>query len=67
MDIATMSTLASHAQVKQQTSVQLQQQTMEYAQQEGEALEKMMNDAVNTQKVEHEAQPHLGGNVDFSA
>lgn len=67
MDIAAMSTAASQAQVQQQSSVQLQKQTMEQAQQDGEALNQMMEQSINTQKVEHEAQPHLGGNVDFSA
>ncbi|KAF0825137.1 YjfB family protein [Cytobacillus firmus] len=64
MDIALLSMALSQGQVQQQASLSVMKQAMDQAQQGADGLTKMMASA-DVAALEHAAQPHLGGNIDF--
>ncbi|MFD2679318.1 YjfB family protein [Bacillus seohaeanensis] len=64
MDIALMSMALSQGQVQQQASMSVMKMAMGNAEQQGEALQKLMGTADAT-AIQHAAQPHLGGNIDL--
>ncbi|MHC0038705.1 YjfB family protein [Pseudoneobacillus sp. C159] len=64
MDIALMSITLSQGQVQKQASMSVMKMAMGNAEQQGEAIQKLMstNEIV---RIQHAAQPHLGGNIDL--
>ena len=64
MDIALMSMALSRGQIQQQASMSVMKIAMGNAEQQGEALQKMLG-APNAAATQHAAEPHLGGNVDL--
>ncbi|GAE31625.1 YjfB family protein [Halalkalibacter hemicellulosilyticus] len=64
MDIALLSMGMSQNQVKQDVSLALMKKSLGTAEQQGEALQKLMSsgDVANLQQA---AQPHLGGTIDL--
>lgn len=54
----------SQGQVQQQASMSVMKMAMGNAEQQGEAIQKLMspNDVA---AIQHGAQPHLGGNIDL--
>jgi hypothetical protein len=64
MDIALMSMAISQGQVQQQASMSVMKMAMGNAEQQGEALQKLMS-AADATAIQHAAQPHLGGNIDL--
>ena len=63
MDIAAMSVVMNQAQVKQQASISVLKKAMGTADQNGNAIMKMMQTPIG----EHVAHPHLGKSVDVKA
>lgn len=63
MDVALLSMGMSQGQVRQEASVSLMKKSMNQAEKQGAALEKLMASA-DVQKMEQAAQPHLGGKID---
>ena len=64
MDIALMSMALSQGQVQQQASMSVMKQAMGNAEQQGEAVQKLMS-TTDATAIQHAAQPHLGGNIDL--
>ncbi|MCL7746703.1 YjfB family protein [Halalkalibacter alkaliphilus] len=64
MDIALMSMALSQGQVQQQASLSVMKKAMGNAEQQGEALQKLMSSG-DVQAIQQAAQPHLGGNIDL--
>ncbi|MFC3886539.1 putative motility protein [Bacillus songklensis] len=68
MDIALMSMALSQGQVQQQVqqqaSMSVMKMAMGNAEQQGEALQKLMG-TTDATAIQHAAQPHLGGNIDL--
>ena len=64
MDIALTSMALSQGQVQQQASISVMKQAMGNAEQQGEALQKLISTSDAT-AIQHAAQPHLGGNIDL--
>nr|WP_308302457.1 YjfB family protein [Peribacillus deserti] len=54
----------SQGQVQQQASMSVMKMAMGNAEQQGEALQKLMS-TNNIAAIQHAAQPHLGGNIDL--
>lgn len=65
MDIGLLSMAMSQNYVKQQASIALMKQTMDMAQEQSEALQKLMA-SIDVSAIQHAAQPHLGGNIDIT-
>lgn len=63
MDIAKMSIALSNAQVQQQASLSVAKMAMGSAEQQGEAVQKLLQtaDVTNQQQPAH---PYLGGSID---
>lgn len=61
MDIALLSMALSQSKVQQQASILVMKKTMGSAEEQGEALQKLMG----TTAIQRAAQPHLGGNIDL--
>lgn len=64
MDIAKMSIYMSQGYVQQQASIALMKNTLDMAQQQGQAMQELIQSADLT-GLQHAAQPHLGGNIDI--
>lgn len=64
MNIALMSMALSHGQVMQQASMSVMDMAMGNAQQQGEAIQKLIS-TNDVAAIQHAAQPHLGGNFDL--
>ncbi|GLB60186.1 YjfB family protein [Cytobacillus sp. NCCP-133] len=64
MDIALLSMALSQGQVQQQASLSVMKQAMDQTLQGADGLTKMMASA-DVAALQHIAQPHLGGNIDF--
>jgi hypothetical protein len=64
MDRALMSMALSQGQFQQQASMTVMKMAMGDAEQQGEALQKLMGTADAT-AIQYAAQPHLGGNIDL--
>jgi len=64
VDIALMSVALSQGQVQQQASMSVMKMAMGNAEQQGEEIQKLMSIA-NVAAIQHDAQPHLGGNIDL--
>ena len=64
MDIALMSMALSQGQVQQQASMSVMKMAMGNAEQQGEALQKLMS-TTDVAVIQHATQPHLGGNIDL--
>ncbi|MBG9544733.1 hypothetical protein ABE29_18810 [Cytobacillus firmus] len=64
MDIALMSIALNQSQVQQQASISVMKKAMDTAQGNAEFINQMMS-ASQVQELQHAAQPHLGGNIDF--
>jgi hypothetical protein len=64
VDIALMSMALSQGKVKQQASLSVMKMAMGNAEQQGEALQKLMG-TIDAKAIQHAAQPHLGGNIDL--
>jgi hypothetical protein len=60
-----MSMALNQGQVQQQASMSVMKMAMGNAEQQGEALQKLMSTADAT-AIQHAAQPHLSGNIDIS-
>ncbi|MDV2684286.1 YjfB family protein [Alkalihalophilus lindianensis] len=63
MDIALLSMAMNQGQVQQQASMAVMKKAMGNAEQQGEALQKLMSSADAT-AIQHAAQPHLGSSID---
>ena len=61
MNIPLLSIAMSQVKVQQQASISMMKHAMGNAEQQGEAIQKLMESA----DIEHQAQPHLGGNIDI--
>jgi hypothetical protein len=59
-----MSMALSQGQIQQQASMSVMKMAMGNAEQQGEALQKLMGNT-NEAAIQHAAQPHLGGNIDL--
>ena len=66
MDIALLSMALSQAQVQQQASISVMKKAMDQAEGNGDFINKMMRQE-NVKALQHETQPHLGGNIDIEA
>lgn len=64
MDIALMSRALSRGQVQQQASLSVMKMAMGNAEQKGEAIQKLLNSS-DIAKIQHAAEPHLGGKIDL--
>jgi len=64
MDIALMSMALSQSQVQQQASMSVMKMAMGNAEQQGDALQKLMS-TTDASAIQRAAQPHLGGNIDL--
>jgi hypothetical protein len=64
MDIALMSMALSRGQFQQQASMSIMKMAMGDAEQQGEALQKLMGTA-DAIVIQYAVQPHLGGNIDL--
>jgi flagellin-like hook-associated protein FlgL len=64
MDIAFISMALSQNQVQQQASMSVMKMAMGIAEQQGEAIQRLMSTSDVT-AIQHSAQPHLGGNIDL--
>ncbi|MEC2071259.1 YjfB family protein [Alkalihalophilus marmarensis] len=65
MDIALLSMALNQGQVQQQASMAVMKKAMGSAEQQGEALQKLMNSA-DAKAIQQAAQPHLGSTIDLS-
>ncbi len=59
-----MSMALSQGQVHQQASISVMKKAMGNAEQQGEAIQKLMSTA-DASLIQRAAQPHLGGNIDI--
>ena len=64
MDIALLSMVMSQQNVMQQASMSVMKLAMGSAEQQGDALQKLMT-TTDTVAIQQAAQPHLGGNIDL--
>lgn len=64
MDIALLSMALNQGKIQQQASMSVMKKAMGNAEQQGEALQKLMSTA-DTAAIQQAAQPHLGGNIDL--
>ncbi|MFV8828979.1 YjfB family protein [Alkalihalobacterium sp. APHAB7] len=64
MDIALVSMALSQGKVQQQASISVMKKAMGSAEQQGEALQKLMS-TTNSVNIQHAAQPHLGRSIDL--
>ncbi|RID84793.1 putative motility protein [Peribacillus asahii] len=64
MDIALMSMALSQGQIQQQASMSVMKVAMGNAEQQDEALQKLMS-TTDATAIQHAVQPHLGGNIDL--
>ncbi|MEH7440678.1 YjfB family protein [Neobacillus drentensis] len=64
MDIALMSMALNQGKVQQQASLSVIKMAIGNAEQQGEAIQKLMS-TNNVAAIQHTAQPHLGGNIDL--
>jgi hypothetical protein len=64
MDIALMSMALSQGQIQQQASISVMKAAIGNAEQQGEALQKLLS-TTDVAAIQHAAQPHLGGNIDL--
>lgn len=64
MDFALMSMALSQSQVQQQASISVMKMAMGNAEQQGEAIQKLLG-TTDASVIQHAAQPHLGGNIDL--
>ncbi|NEU30233.1 putative motility protein [bacterium LRH843] len=64
MDIALLSMVLSQGQVQQQASMSVMKKAMGNAEQQGDALQKLMSTA-DAKAIQHAAEPHLGGRIDL--
>lgn len=64
MGIALMSMTLSQSQVQQQASMSVMKMAMGNAEQQGEAIQKLMS-TTDVTAIQQAAQPHLGGNFDL--
>lgn len=64
MEIALLSMALSQGQVRQQASMSVMKKAMGNAEQQSEALQKLMS-TTDTQAIQHAAQPHLGSSIDI--
>jgi len=65
MDIALMSMALSQRKVQQQASMSVMKMALGNADQQGEAIQKLISTANVAAAVQHAAQPHLGGTLDL--
>lgn len=65
MDIALMSMVLSQGQVQQQASLAVMKMAMGNAEQQGDAIQKLIS-TNNVSAIQHAAQPHLGGQIDLN-
>ncbi len=63
MDIALLSMALSQGQVQQQASMAVMKKAMGNAEQQSDALQKLMSSG-DVAAIQHAAQPHLGGSID---
>lgn len=61
MNIPLLSIAMSQGKVQQQASISMMKQAMGNAEQQGEAIQKLMEST----DLQQQAQPHLGGNIDL--
>ncbi len=59
-----MSMALSQGKAKQEASMSVMKMAMGNAEQQGEAIQKLISTA-DVAAVQHAAQPHLGGNIDL--
>ncbi|MFD1849060.1 YjfB family protein [Oceanobacillus bengalensis] len=64
MDIALMSMALSQGQAQQQASISVMKMAMGNAEQQGEAIQKLMS-TPNTTAIQQATQPHLGSRIDL--
>lgn len=64
MDIAFISMALSQSQVQQQASMSVMKMAMGIAEQQGEAIQKLIS-TTDVTAIQHAAQPNLGGNIDL--
>lgn len=64
MDIALLSLVNSLGYAQYQASLMVMKRGMHYAEQQAEALLKLMGTA-DVQAIQHAVQPHLGANIDL--
>lgn len=64
MDIALLSMSLSQSRVQQQASLSVMKMAMNQAQAGAEGLAQLLASA-DVAKIQHAAQPHLGGNLDI--
>ncbi|WP_100374038.1 YjfB family protein [Bacillus sp. FJAT-45037] len=64
MDIALLSMALNQGQVQQQASMAIMKKAMGTAEQQGDALQKIMSSA-DLSAIQHATQPHLGGSIDL--
>ncbi|MBP3950157.1 YjfB family protein [Bacillus suaedae] len=64
MDIALLSMALSQGKAQQQASISIMKKAMGTAEQQGDALQKLMGSADAT-AIQQAAQPHLGGSIDI--
>lgn len=64
MDIALLSMALSQGKAQQDASMLVMKKAMGTAEQQGDALQKLMSSADAT-TLQNAAQPHLGGNIDI--
>lgn len=64
MDIALMSMALSQSQVQQQASMSAMKMAMGSAEQQGDAIQKLMS-TTDASAIQRAEQPHLGGNIDL--
>lgn len=64
MDIALLSMALSQGQVRQHASMSVMKKAMGNAEQQSEALQKLMSTA-DAGAIQHAAQPHLGSSIDL--
>ena len=64
MDIALLSMALSQGQVQQQASMAVMKKAMGSAEQQDDALQKLMSSA-DAAAIQHAARPHLGGSIDI--
>lgn len=64
MDIALLSMVMSQQNVMQQASMSVMKQVLGSAEQQGDALQKLMT-KTDAAAMQQATQPHLGGNIDL--
>lgn len=64
MDIALMSMALNQGKIQQQASISVMKVAMGNAEQQGEAIQRLMS-TNDTTAIQHATQPHLGGNLDL--